>query len=96
MNRITAKDLERLCDRLNHKTGNPLKPWQTDDTGKMTANIGNYHISGAYGGVCLHQMANTHGGVNTLLSGGYSTKRELWNEMNAYLSGITCAQDKSA
>ena len=88
MNRITEKDLQGVCDRINKVTGSPMQPWLRDETGRGGAQIGNYHISHAYGGVCLHQMTNAGGGVRTPLSGGYSTKRELYNEMRAFLRGL--------
>lgn len=82
-NRITQSDLENLVDRINKATESPTEPY-TD----RTANIGNYHLSYAYGGVKLHRMDNDRGGVRTVSTGGYGTKRELYGWMDAFLSGI--------
>ena len=47
MERITNKQLEYLVEQINDLTNNPTVPWQVKDGGGCTANIGNYHISGA-------------------------------------------------
>lgn len=67
--RITRSDLEAVVRRINKVMGTPEKPWQPkrDDTPGMTANIGNYHISGAYGGVSLHRMMNEGAGTLEIL-----------------------------
>jgi len=83
MNRVTEKQLQAVCDRLNRITNSPMQPYVD---GK--AQPGNYHLSHAYGGVCLHRMSNEGGGVNSPLSIGHVPKRELLNLMHAYISGI--------
>ena len=88
MNRITEKDLQRLIDSINERTGSPMKPWGKDDVGDMVANIGNYHLSGAYGGVCLHRMHNKGGGVTTPLIPYHVPKRVLYGLLEAFLAGM--------
>lgn len=83
MSRITDKQLESLVDRINELTDSPMQPWID---GK--AQIGNYHLSYAYGGVCLHRMFNTGGGVTTPLVHGHVPKRELYNAMWAFIEGL--------
>ena len=83
MARITDKQLDAIAERLNKLTNSPLTPWIN---GK--AQIGNYHISHAYGGVCLHRMHNEGGGVSSPLSCGHVTKRELADLMYAFIAGI--------
>ena len=85
MERITLKDLQELTDRINNIKGTPLKPWEKTD-GKYTANIGNYHLDGAYGGYALHQMMTTGGGIRDIF-GGHMRKRELYNRMQAFICG---------
>lgn len=92
MDRITDKMLDKLAERINVATGSPLTSYTRDGDGRMRANIGNYHISHAYGGVCLHRMSNEGGGVTTPLSHGHVPKRELWNAMQSFLAGIETAQ----
>lgn len=90
--RITDRDLKNTIDRLNRITNQPTEPYSRDpQTGKLTANVGNYHLSGAYGGVCVHQMVNEGGGVRTPISTGYTTKRDLYNQLHAYIRGIEVA-----
>ena len=87
MERITQSDLECLVDRINKATGSPATPY-TRDGDKAHANIGNYHLDYAYGGVKLHHMDNERGGVETISTGGFGTKRELYNWMGAFLAGL--------
>ena len=89
-NRITQKDLEYLADRINESTKSPMKPWNPKT---RKANIGNYHLSYAYGGVKLEKMCTSGGGVTTVSTGGFGTKRELYNWMQAFLAGIAKSKD---
>ena len=81
MDRITEKHLSYLVDRINTETGSPMQPY-----GETGANVGNYHLSFAYGRVSLERMHNTSGGVALIIGSG--TKRELYNQMRAFLSGL--------
>jgi hypothetical protein len=83
MQRITEAHLQAIVDRINRITGSPAEPYIN---GK--AQPGNYHISHAYGGVCLHRMSNTGGGVSSPLSIGHIPKRELAALMYAFINGI--------
>ena len=83
MTRITEAQLQAIVDRLNRITGSPAEPYVN---GK--AQIGNYHLSHAYGGVSLHRMHNDGGGVSSPLSVGHVTKRELAGLMYAFIAGI--------
>lgn len=92
MNRITNRDLEAVIKRINILTNSPLESWERtklpDGRLTTTSNIGNYHLSSAYGGFSLHRMSNESGGVTTPLNCGYVTKRELYGLMQAYISGL--------
>ena len=89
MSRITNKDLERLALQINEATNSPKVCWEN---GK--ANVGCYHISGAYSGVSLHRVCNEGGGISTVLATGYIPKRELFHEMTAFLRGIYTAKNR--
>jgi len=93
MQRITRKDLEWAVNRLNRITGNQAEPYRGEH-GKWFANIGNFHISGAYGGVSLHQMVNDAGGVRDIFGQGPVPMRELYNLIHAYLRGIEFAREQ--
>jgi len=85
--KITEQCLELLVKRLNVLTRSPLMSWERID-GQNVANIGNYHLSYAYGGVSLHRMHNTGGGVEDVFSCGHIPKRELYYRISAFMAGI--------
>ncbi len=92
-NRITDSMLEARVRRLNELTGSPMSPYSTID-GRSVANIGNFHLSYAYGGVCLHRMANEDGGVRTPIISYHTTKRDLFDLINAFMDGIQFANEQ--
>lgn len=94
--RITDTDLRALCAQLNKLTGSPLEYSTFDPDTGWRVNVGHFHISSAYGGVCLHRTANTSGGVSTLLHGGHQPRRELWGRIHAFMLGIEFAQRLAA
>jgi hypothetical protein len=81
MSRITDKDLNNLVARINQALGKPEEYYKD---GK--AQVGNYHIYSAYNSVSLVCTINESGGVVTIF--GLTTKRELYTQMSAFLSGI--------
>jgi hypothetical protein len=83
MQRITDKHLDAIVDRLNSITNSPVVPYVNG-----VAQVGNYHISHAYGGVCLHRMYNDAGGVSSPLSTGHIPKRELAGLLHSFIAGI--------
>ena len=83
--RITMKQLELLVERLNDLTNSPLE-YTNKETKK--ANIGHYHLSGAYGGWILYRTCTDGGGVEDILHCGYVPKKELYNLIHAYIRGI--------
>jgi hypothetical protein len=96
--RITNKILEAKIARLNAMTGNPATPYVTTGTPgqsnyKITAQPGNYHLSGAYGGVNLCQMATEGGGTKNVFYCGHVPKRDLADRIDAYMSGISTGKE---
>jgi hypothetical protein len=85
--RVTEKDLKSVVDRINKITGSPMEPYPMQGE-KWIAQVGNYHINGAYGGWQLCRMANAHGGVRNVMNSGYVSKKELYNLMQAFLYGL--------
>ena len=77
-NRITERDLEALAERINKAAGTPVTSHSKGEDGRFRANIGNYHISHAYGGGCRCPIGSYH-----------SPKRELYERMQAFLSGLS-------
>ena len=83
--RITSKQIEAVIDWLNEELKRPLKPYKKID-GKLTAQIGNFHLYQAYGAYGLNEMASEGGGVRTIIHLG--TKKELFNSIHRLLDGI--------
>lgn len=92
--RITQKDLERIVLRLNRKLNRPETPYGKDENGRFKANLGNFHISGAYGGVALEEAQTDGGGVRRVSTDGYGTKRQMYTWMTVFLSGIEVTAEK--
>ncbi|HEX8586185.1 MAG TPA: hypothetical protein VF680_17465 [Allosphingosinicella sp.] len=93
MNRITEKQLQAVVDRINRTLNKPMAPYIKGDDGFHVAQIGNYCLSHAYGGVALHQICNLGGGVHAVLGFGHVPKRELYDQMHAFLKGIEAARE---
>lgn len=96
MERITEKDLKAVCDRINRVTNSPLESYTKISEGKYRANIGNYHLSAAYGGWNLERMVNEAGGVQNVFGHGHIPKRELYDQMHAFLRGIEAVERRAA
>ena len=91
--RISERDLENVCKRINKATGNQVEPVTRNADNTLSWSIGTYTLSAAYGGWKLERIENEAGGVRTISSGGYIPKRELYNQMQAFLSGIEAANN---
>jgi len=79
--RITLIDLEDRLFDLNESKGTPKSPYTASCDG-IKSNVGNYHLSRAYGGHNVHQMVNDGGGVTEPAGGGHVTKRECLARIN--------------
>jgi hypothetical protein len=86
--RTTISQLQAAANLLNRLTGNSEQPYTRNAEGKLVANVGNYHISQAYGGYCLHQMVNESGGVRDVVMCGHVPARQLFDLIHAYRYGI--------
>jgi len=91
--RITDSMLNSRVKRLNELTNSPLEPYSRIE-GRTVANIGNFHLSHAYGGVCLHRMYNDGGSITTPIISYHTTKRHLYDLINAYADGIMFAREE--
>lgn len=90
MNRITEKMLEEQIDYLNKITGMPPVPYALGYDDRYHPQAGSYHLSHAYGGVCLHQMSMRPGctGVTTPLYSAHEPKRDLFNRLQNFITGF--------
>ena len=89
--RITIAQLEGVTALLNRMTGNPATPYSKNAEGAWASNLGNFHISRAYGGFALHQMATNSGGVRDVLYTGHIPARQLFDLIHAYRAGVEAA-----
>ena len=88
MKRITESQLNAVVDRLNTLTGNPLKRYEKDASGKLVPQAGNYHIDCAYGGVELAQMCQHGSGTIDVFGLCHMPKRELLKKIHAYIDRV--------
>lgn len=91
--RITISILRKNAEMLNRMTNAPQETYSRDENGRNRANIGNYHISQAYGGFALHRMCNEGGGVSDIFNSGHVPARELHNLIWAYARGLETAAE---
>ena len=80
MARIKKADIENAILDLNELMGYPTEPYN-----KEGSQPNNYHLYEAYGGHALHQIVKG-GGSMTIF--GLTTKRELFEQLRSYISGI--------
>lgn len=86
--RTTIKQLEALIAELNKQLDRPEKPY-IKENGKLTAQIGNFHLYQAYGAYGLHEMANEGGGIRQTVDLG--TKKELYTALHKIIQGVELA-----
>ncbi len=87
MERITQSMLIRLTDTINRKLDTPMALYRGSRDDGFTANVGNYHLDWANGGVSLCRML-VNGGTCDVLWCGHITKRDLFGRMQAFVEGI--------
>jgi hypothetical protein len=92
---ITLKNLQAVVDRINTTTGSPVEQYTKTEDGKLVANIGNYHLSGAYGGYALHRMVNASGGITDVSQSGHVSKRALYDLLHMYLAGYEAGKGET-
>lgn len=89
MKRITKSYLQEKIDFLNQVTGRPLTPWDhASNSSHPVSNVGNFHLSQAYGGYSLHEMANEEGGIYDTFRCGHVPGRELCARINSFIEGV--------
>jgi len=90
--RTSIKTLEAIVGWINDITDSPSEPYTRDANG-FHANVGNYHLSQAYGGVNLVRMVNDAGGVSEPIGPGHIPKRELEMKLRAFYAGLEQAKE---
>lgn len=91
--RISQKDLENVIARLNRLTGNPEKPYiYSKATKRNEPQAHCYLLDSAYGGNQLSQMCATGTGQSTIIH-GFVSKRELYDKIQTFISGIEAGKE---
>ena len=85
--KITQKDLEIVVRQINEAAKAPKTAYTRYKSGKHKANIGHYYLDGAYGGWKLVRIVSEGGGIRDITP-GYVPKKELYYQMQAFLSGL--------
>ena len=93
---IFISDIKRKLAYLNDLTGNPVEPWKENGEPGNRANVGNYHLSQAYGGYGINQMSNGAGGCTDPIFCGHRSKRECYSLLCAYVQGVENEQANRA
>lgn len=88
MSRVSIKHLEFQVERINKMTGSPKTAYTKKVDGKLVANVGHYHLDQAYGGIKLVRMDNEGGGIEVITRHGYVTKKELYYQLDAIITGL--------
>jgi len=86
--RIKLAQIELLIAELNKQLERPSKPY-IKENGKLTAQIGNFHLYQAYGAFGLHEMVTDGGGIRETISLG--TKKELYTALHTLIQGVELA-----
>src|SRR3990172_5190597 len=86
MERITSKDVESVCKRINQVFGRAEIGWDREN-GRNVARVGHFYLDGAYDGWALYEIMNEGGGVHDVFSVGHVSRRELYGLMQAFLRG---------
>jgi hypothetical protein len=86
--RITDETIQAKIDALNSLSLSPQTPWtRNPETGKLSANVGNYHYHAANDSYNVYRHANTTGGATTPLGPAPKTRKELAAALDAYTAG---------
>lgn len=83
---VSKNDLQEMVRKINKVTESPLEPYIITN-GKYLPQPGCYHLSWAYGGVCLERVCQDGNGIESIIS-GYGSKRELYDKMAGFLTGL--------
>ena len=90
--RIKLADVRRRVNYLNDLTGHDSEAYTRDENGKFRANVGTYVLDRAYGGNKLARIVSESGGEQNVTQ-GYVPLRQIYYEINAYISGIEAEKE---
>ena len=88
--RVSEKMLHDIVARINKAAGTPeTYSTKNADGSYGHTNIGHYHLDMAYGGYKLVQTGNEYGGIHCISINGYTTKRDLYDQLQSMLTGLS-------
>ena len=90
--RVTQKLLDQRLHNLNELTGEHPDRATVDSDGARRYNIGTYVIGHNAGNVRLERIDNEAGGTHEVT--GFSSKRELYYMINAFMKGYVTGLNK--
>lgn len=104
---LTAAALGKLWERdgkvySGSPYGDQLEPigklWDSERRvdGRGSCMVGVWHLSQAYGGVCVHETVTDGGGVTTPVDYGHAPKREVWDKLQAMRRGALIAKESQS
>ena len=85
------KQIEAKLLQINTALCLPPTPWRLRDTGRISRYLpepGNIHLSSAFGKHCVVQMSMVGSGESPVFDHGYSGKRTILDQLDAYYKGI--------
>lgn len=86
--RIREANIRAVLSRIAKLTGtHDGSPWKREGN-RLVAIVGTYLVDSAYGGWKLAQIVNESGGQRDVLYSGYVSRRELYEQMHAYIKGF--------
>jgi hypothetical protein len=85
----TKTKLKALVDRLNELTGSPMQTYAPPNgQGTHVPQVGNWHISQAYGGYCVARIVTESGGCSQPIWEGHVPARLACLQTIAFLKGL--------
>lgn len=95
--RITKKSLQDKVNTINSLLKTEPEPYAAppvEPFAGLRANVGNYHLSMAYGGYALNRMVNESGGAADVFNKGHMSARELSDLLHGFIAGIYLIQSR--
>jgi hypothetical protein len=89
---LSISAIQANLDYLNRITESHATPYTRGADGKLTANVGNFHLYRAYGGYSIRRMANESGGITNPCGHGAVSKREVFDRLTNFIAGIEFQQ----
>ena len=85
-----------MVERLNRMTNSPEKPYLQNAEGILVPQVGNWHVSQAYGGYCVCRIVTDSGGCSEPIWSGHVAAKEACTRLDAFLKGIAFAASVKA